>query len=292
MHRVRKFDPLVQTFRNDSEVRGALTGHSLDTYAAAANAFMRWLRRHGVTIESVNRQIVEQYVLHLRTTPARHKPGLRRGNTVHRSFQSIRHYLRWVVDQGRLQGDPTDGISVKQPPDRIVDPLTSSEFSTLLNGCHRGATPLFAARNRALIWLCADLGLRIKTEALALDRRDVENETGLADEFVIGAKGRFRIVPLNDAPRRALSAYLRLRDDDCEALFIRWDQVERTWHRMTWVASRRMLSKCAIRLGLDRYRVHWHNLRRTAAVMALTSGESQYAVKAIFGWTKDQTASH
>ena len=287
---------LGREFLADSAIRGRLSPRTARVYASVTSAFLRWLERErGHDAAEITRETIEAYLRHLLATDARNRGTLRQPSTVHRVLKALRHFCGYLVERRVLATNPTEGVRGPKFKERLIDPLSRDEIGKLVRAADAiGTTPVIRTRNRALIWLVADLGLRIDTEALALDRADVEASDGsLREVLLLGAKGRERAVPLTAAARPALAEYLALRTDADPALFVSHyhrSRGSRRRDRIAWAAARNMLKKTAVAAGLDPRRVSWHGLRRTSATEAVENGMSWPHLKAAYGWSRVETA--
>ncbi len=285
-------DEILVRYQIDMRLEGRISGSTIGMYWYGAQHFLHWLRESGLPLHGFSKREIELYRYHLATEPARHKSGSPRSpSTVYRVLVSVKHFSRWALSHGYIKRDPWKGFSIRRPKDRQVMPLTMEEVVALVRGSlEYGVHEWEIARMHALIVLVADLGLRIKTEALALDRVDVESSLGMRERFTVGSKGRFRDVPLNPAPADAIRRYLDLRTDDHPALFVTSPyRGSGRIRRFLYTQSVRALKFIAKRCGLEKEKVTWHNLRRTSATQALLSGIDLFSVMALYGWRRVET---
>lgn len=103
------------------------------------------------------------------------------GTTAHLHFSKVRAFLAWATEVGLLSANPLRGMVMRAPKTlpRIVEDW---EVVGLLNAC---SSTWQGIRNRALVTLIADGGLRI-SEALRLRIRDVHFNT----QTVIARQGK------------------------------------------------------------------------------------------------------
>jgi site-specific recombinase XerC len=88
----------------------------------------------------------------------------RKPQTVHAYLTVTHRFLRWCVEADLLPTDPLAGFTVRLPKTLPRVP-TTDEVRALLPAC--GTATFEALRNRALVMLLADSGLRL-SEALRL----------------------------------------------------------------------------------------------------------------------------
>jgi site-specific recombinase XerD len=140
--------PLVDTIRAfllSREVSNASSA-TLRTYSFVLD---RFCRAGGIqTLAEATTEAVEH---HLMTLRGRMKPI-----SVHKHFRTLRTFWRWCVRTCRSQSDPMQGSAMKVP--KTLPRVPSDEdVRALLGAC---AKTLEGLRNRALIALAADSGLR------------------------------------------------------------------------------------------------------------------------------------
>jgi integrase/recombinase XerC len=127
--------------------------------------------------------------------------------TLGRSLAGVRSFLRFLEKKGMVNAAGSRAVRSPRQPKSLPKPL--SEDQALLVASPAGQLaeePWIAARNAAVLSLLYGSGLRI-SEALSLCRNDMP-ATG--DALRVTGKGnKTRIVPLLDAAREAVSAYLK-----------------------------------------------------------------------------------
>jgi integrase/recombinase XerC len=141
-------------------------------------------------------------------------------------------------------------------------------FKKLLAACN-GDSPK-ARRDRALLRLMFDLGLRGASSALPMDWPDVEFDRG---RVWVYEKGKSRKVPKTLAPatQKALREWQEAHPHDHPAVFVNLDAVSRRG-RLTGQSLRKIVAKLAAKAGID---ASPHDLRRASGTLALdrTNGD-------------------
>lgn len=124
--------------------------------------------------------------------------------TVSRACSALRTYFRFMLDEGIVTADPTEGLARPRRGRPLPDVLTYEQVLAILEAVpveHR-----LALRDRAMLEVLYGSGVRI-SELVGLRTRDLMPEDGLA---VVRGKGdRQRLVPLGGGAARALARYLR-----------------------------------------------------------------------------------
>jgi integrase/recombinase XerC len=204
--------------------------------------------------------------------------------SIGRKLAAIRAFYRWLAREQGLERDPSAGLSGPKQPLRLPRPLSVDDCAALAD-----AEPVAAAapgelaplRDRALVELLYGAGLRAG-EVVALDVRDVDV---LAREVRVMGKGRKeRSVPLPEAAREALGAWLEARRRpgyQAEPLFVSLAG-GRAGRRLGERALRRLLARRAARAGVAD-RVHPHRLRHSYATHLLDMGADLREIQELLG---------
>ena len=125
-------------------------------------------------------------------------------STLARCRSALRTYFRFLLDEGRVASDPTEGLEAPARGRPLPHVLTYEGVLAILE-----AVPLehaLANRDRAMLEVLYGSGVRI-SELIGLRVRDLRLEEGLA---VVRGKGdRQRLVPLGGSAARAVRRYLR-----------------------------------------------------------------------------------
>ncbi len=167
----------------------------MEVYSYQLQRFLRAVEHCSLT--EVGRPAVEHYLaaLHEHMKPI----------SVHQAYRVLRTFFGWCVMIGLLVEHPMGGVTMRVPQDLPRVP-EDDEVHTLLHAC---ADTFEGRRNRALIGLLADSGLRI-SEALRLRIEDVNFTTGTLS--VRGGKGgRDRTGHFGDQTASLLRAWLARR---------------------------------------------------------------------------------
>ncbi|MDJ0870049.1 MAG: tyrosine recombinase XerC [Myxococcota bacterium] len=273
---LRAFDRHLAAERN-------LSDHTRRAYASD----LAQLDRHlggGVQPESVTPADVRAFLA------SRH--GELDAASLGRKLSSLRTFFRFLLREGVLERDPSAGLSAPKQRPRLPRPLAVDDCEALMEADPRpgeradpGRARERALRDRALVELLYGAGLRVG-ETVALDVRDVDL---LGREVrVWGKGGKERIVPLPQAAREALSAYLDLRRRSgyqAEPLFTSLGPRSRrsaTPLRLGERSVRRLLRDRAGRASVAE-RVHPHRLRHSYATHLLDMGADLREIQELLG---------
>ncbi len=176
------------------------------SYRTGVASLTAWLESSGMTEVSpgeLTREHVRGWLAEVRRT--------RKPTTAHTWFPAVRHFCRFLVDEGEAEVDATAGIKTPRPAEPHTRVLTQGELRRLLKACD--GRSFAARRDAAIILLFVDGGLRL-AELAGLQLDDVD----VVDRVVyVAGKGsrrsgpRHRAVPVGTRTARALDRYLRER---------------------------------------------------------------------------------
>jgi integrase/recombinase XerD len=193
---------------------------------------------------------------HVRTLRAEFAPA-----SVLRNLAAIRGFFRFLLAEGEIQVDPSEGLLGTRIEKRLPKALSRPNVERLLSAA-AGNDPL-TIRNRAILEVLYATGCRVG-EVVNLELGSVLDSHGFLRLFGKGRKER--LVPLSDRARAHLSAWR----DDVRPLF----------------AARAKSPTAAMFLShrgrpLDRIRI-WRVLRELAARAGLTVACSPHALRHSF----------
>jgi integrase/recombinase XerC len=247
----------------------AVSPSTVEAYSRDLRAFVGWAGRLGLDDPGgVDRLTLRRYLAYMAT-----RGQARR--TIARRASALRRYFGWLVRTGRLDRDPTVGLSAPKGEARLPRVLRPDELRALLDDRGRadGAVEL---RDTALLELLYGSGLRI-AEATALDIDDIDIARSRVVVWGKGAKQR--TVPLSepavDALRRWLDSgrsALATAASPAGAVFL-----NHRGHRLTPRDARRILDRRAIEP------THPHALRHTFATHLLDGGADLRVVQELLG---------
>jgi integrase/recombinase XerD len=174
---------------------------TLDAYRNDLCQVEAFMRRHGGTLVAAISDDLRRYFAHL--AGARRSPG-----TAARRLSALRQFYRFMIVEKIRRDDPTlalDGPRLQRPLPKV---LVADDAEKLLAAA-RTKDGAEGVRLVCLIELLYGGGLRVSELVgltLAAARRDVR--------FLVvrGKGGKERLVPLGRPARRALDAYLAIRD--------------------------------------------------------------------------------
>jgi len=203
-----------------------------------------------------------------------HARGLS-GRSLARVLSAWRAFYRFALDARLATSDPSAGLKAPKAVRGLPSALTPDEAARLVA---IDADDPLSLRDRALFELAYSSGLRLSEIAgLDVDALDLRTR----EVRVLGKGSKERIVPVGNAARTALGAWLEARPQLAAApgaaLF-----VARSGKRLSGRSIQTRLAAWAVRQGLPRH-VHPHMLRHSFATHLLQSSGDLRAVQELLG---------
>ncbi|MYA16251.1 MAG: tyrosine-type recombinase/integrase [Gammaproteobacteria bacterium] len=198
-----------------------------NTYATGLNAFRKFLATLDIRpkrddVGRLPRRSLEDFYLHLVDLHGRHRLA-----TVDTYLSGLRVFLRYLaaeelIPQISLERSAAQLLRIRMPK-TYRSPRVNMSLAAVVETANRtrpGLQPeIRILRDRAILNVLYSTGMR-RTEVASLDRIDVE--AGSQGEAIITGKGnRQRVVFFDQDTLTHINAYLQLRDDNYEPLFIK-----------------------------------------------------------------------
>lgn len=200
--------------------------------------------------------------------------------TMARKLSAWRQYCGWLVRQGLLAGDPTEGLRAPKPPERLPKAVEQETLNRLLD--HGNGEDTLKVRDQAIFELIYGSGLRVG-EVCWLNRQDVLLGEGWVS--VTGKGGKMRRVPLGGKSIAAIKAYLpqRIAASGEAALF-----TNRFGRRLGVRQIQNRLRDWALHHGSPQH-ISPHMLRHSYASHLLQSAQDIRAVQELLGHSRLST---
>ncbi len=186
---------LFDRYLTHHRARGS-SRNTIARYEATFALFAKFLAEQKVTPDSraLTTETVQSFALWLRATPIRPQRGTTKRSEagIHAHLRDVRAFVRWLTEEGIL----TRAVRVTLPklPERLFPILANAELASVWESKYLTGRSALATRNRALVALMLDTGLR-RSEVAALLLEDVELEDCLLT--VIGKGNKQRRVPFS-----------------------------------------------------------------------------------------------
>jgi site-specific recombinase XerD len=202
-------------------------------------------------------------------------------NTARTRYAGLRHFFRFLHEEGEIDRDPCEGIRGPTPAEAHTAVISPADLRRLLDTCK--GSDFVSRRDRAVVLLFLDGGLRL-AELAGLKVSDVDLRDRMV--YVVG-KGskrsgpRQRAVPIGIKGAQALDRYVRERR-------------KHPWasHQALWLGGRGRgpVTATGIKAMLQRrgalvsVTIHPHMFRHTWAHEFRAAGGSEGDLMLIGGW--------
>lgn len=265
---------LSERFLRAAGAERDLSPHTLDAYRRDLAQFAEWSARGGVSdLGSIDRRHLRRFIAYLSS-----REYARR--TIARKASAVRSLLRWALDQGAIDVDPSQDLSAPKLDKPLPKVLKEKEAIALCD--LPPDDDEVGIRDRAILELLYGSGLRV-AELCGLDVDDVDLRAGSVR--VLGKGKKERRVPTSEPARSAVRSYLsgarrtlmeRGPGTDSSALFL-----NQRGRRLGPRSVRAMLERYLRAEGRDA--VGPHALRHSFATHLLDGGADLRAVQELLG---------
>ena len=198
-------------------------------------------------------------------------------SSVSRKLSALRTFARYLRREGWIEGDPVALAAAPKREQKVPAHLSVDEMSTLL-AVPDSSGPL-GRRDRAILELFYASGLRL-SELVGLDVEDVNLSARMVR--VMGKGAKERIVPFNDATKKAVGAWMKdrvglvtVRQGD--PLFVNFRGSRLTGRSVQRLVAR-YVGLCSTRFGISP-----HALRHSFATHLLERGADLRAIQELLG---------
>jgi site-specific recombinase XerD len=245
-----------------------LSAHTQAAYRRDVQQFLSWCDNHGLDPLRASFLHVNAYARDLESTVDSRTGRVLAPASVARKLSALSSWYGFLLRLEAVASNPVGGADrprVARDVSATVG-LSAAEVDAMLAAAARLAGPT-AARDRAVLALLADLGLRVG-EVVALDAGDIGAERGHRTVRFTGKGGKPRRRALTPAAVRALEEYLQVRGEGDGPLF-----VTATGGRIDRHAVFRLVRRLARDAGVPAWeRLSPHSLRHAFATTARDEG--------------------
>jgi site-specific recombinase XerD len=286
---------LKRRFLEHLEIEKGSSLKTVENYERYLNRFFEFTKTHSTGSGQVTKpsDITDEKVREFRLYLNRQASGNNRstGETLKKKTQNyyligLRAFLKYLAKH-KIDSLPAERIELAKVPERSLDLITPEELNRLLKAPgfnnKEGGKPENTEkilRDTAILQLLFSTGLRV-SELCSLTR-DVNFKSG---EFSIRGKGsKIRVVFISDEAINAINAYLKIRKDMDDALFVKVGD-EKAKTEKEGLARRsieRIVKHYALKAGISK-KVTPHVIRHCFATDLLSNGADIRSVQMMLG---------
>lgn len=275
---------LISGFLEAQAAEAGAAHNTLLAYGRDLRDFAEWLAPLDLTLTSVGRDGIEDYLAHCDAQ------GLSRATRARR-LASIRQFMRFAQEETWREDDPAVRITGPGRTHRLPRSLTQSEVQAMLDSLpETGRSPIERSRNIAQFELLYATGMRV-SELVTLPVAACRGNPELL--LIRGKGGKERMVPLSPPARAALHDWLTIRDNAApDTVFGRlvagkgakwlFPANSATGH-MTRQTFHSLTGQVAAAAGIDPKRVSPHIIRHAFATHMLEGGADLRVIQTLLG---------
>lgn len=250
-------------------------GHHRQTFCDFAR-FLAATRRKA-TVGALTSETFETFVAWLKVTPRRSYRGSTQRSIagIHGHMKDLRAFVRWCADEERALIDWKVTVPMPKLPETFSPTLSEEELVRLFASRHLVGKSEYAVRNRAIIALLLDTGIRLG-ELASLTPDDLVANQGVR---VMGKGNKERFVPYTSGVAAYVDDWLAIRAQlnpaaDAPLFLLTYGGIEKLMQRITKDT------------GLA---VFAHKFRHTAATHLVRRNVDLHTVRRILGHTQLST---
>ena len=263
---------LLDAFGDSVWLEDGLALNSIASYRSDLQQLAHFLVRHrDHDLEHATEADLSAYVaVFSRTT---------RSSSQQRRLASCRRFYRWLVDEGRIEHDPTARLGNPGRDARFPRTLSEAQVEALLNAPESDTS--FGLRDRAMLETLYATGLRV-SELIGLRTFEVALNEGLVR--VLGKGSKERLVPLGQMAIDWLRDYLEqarpalLQGRLSDHLFVTRDGSGMS-RQMFW----RIIKRHAMHAGIPTEKISPHTVRHAFATHLINHGADLRVVQMLLG---------
>jgi integrase/recombinase XerD len=270
---------MLDVYLNHLRVERALSPHTVENYARDLNKLCAFCDAEGVRdARRLDLTLLSGWLRSL------NDQGLGARSSA-RHLSSARGFVRFLINEGVLDADPTALAARPRFGRRLPRPLSEKDVLRLLET--PDPSTLRGLRDRAMLSLAYAAGLRV-SELIHLKVADIDSARGVVAAFGKGSKRR--LVPLGEVALQHLSEYLQAlsssdrparagaRSTKNAAIVFQSPRGGPLTRQGFWKIVRRYARAAGIRGN-----VHPHQLRHSFATHLLAGGADLRSVQTLLG---------
>ena len=188
-------DDLADQFTHHLRVERGLATNTIESYSRDLVRFFEFLENKNIPPPSASQVDLMDYVSSL--------AGRLSVRSIARNLSAVKMFYRFLVSDGKIEGNPARLLSAPKLPRRLPDVLSAEEVERLLS--QPDASTGRGKRDRAMLELLYATGLRV-SELVNLKITNVNLEAGYVR--TVGKGSKERMVPIGAKALEALKEYL------------------------------------------------------------------------------------
>ena len=199
--------------------------------------------------------------------------------TVQGAFTTLSVFFNWCFAEGLIERNPVANVKRPKLAKTIVPIFSRDELQALLKACESGQDESLTARNKAMIMVLLDTGIRLsELIGMRMDKLNVNESTAQ----VMGKGAKERAVFLGGYCKKIIWRYITIfrpqPHEGVQQVFLNADGTAMHARRYQYILT-------TIGKHANVENVHPHRFRHTAAVEFLRNGGNVFALQKMLGHT-------
>lgn len=253
------WEELLEEYLLELAVRG-YTELTVSSYKATLTKVSNYFAERDIQPLQVRKVHMKRWIMHC-------KDSGYGSYTINKMLTIVKGMYTYCVSEEYLTVNPCIGVPNQRRDQKIIYPLNDNEIKQILHAASQHPYPLLRHRNKVILMLMLDCGLRIG-EVERLNEQDVlQNQLHIKK-----AKNRKeRAVALSPTTKKAIMQYVRQKHRlglDNDALIVNYYNTRMTRSNI-WTMMHTLKEKVDIR---EEVRFSGHTLRHTYAAMQIRNG--------------------
>ncbi|AFS78414.1 tyrosine recombinase XerD [Gottschalkia acidurici 9a] len=263
---------ILLSFKEYIERERNFSSNTIESYIRDLKQFSEYLEKHREnTIVQVNKTLIITYLMHLQ------KEG-KSTSTISRNIASIRSLYQFLLNEGKIQKDPTINLQTPKQEKKIPSILTVEEVDLFLGQPYENTAK--GMRDKAMLELLYATGIRV-SELISLDIEDIN----LNMNYIYCSKDtpNERAIPIGRVASDIIIDYISnyrielIKDESERSLFVNYHG-----KRLTRQGFWKIVKDYTKEAKIDK-KITPHTLRHSFAVHLLQNGADLKSVQDMLG---------
>lgn len=260
-----------------------LSEHTQTRYKARVRRFAKWCQAKRLHLKELTPALIAGYLQEELRKVSEATGDFLSTYTIHGHMRDIRAFLYWCAKppQKYLSLEIPQNLVMPKVDIKVIEPFSKEQIKRLQVAVTQNHFPIIVARDKAILALLLDTGIRAE-ECCTLLLDNVHLSPTPSDNYIkIKGKGRKeREVPLGKQSRQLLREYIKQYRPASEepTVFLAHGS-----QPLTTNALRQMFRRWARRAKFNRERSSPHDCRHTYAINFLLQGGDLYVLSRLLG---------
>ncbi|MGE6259224.1 tyrosine-type recombinase/integrase [Heyndrickxia sporothermodurans] len=193
-------------------------------------------------------------------------------------FKMIRAFFSWCEKEEYLKGNIARKVEIPKVPKKVLKGFTTQEVEKMINSF--SYQNYFEARNRALIAMLSDCGLR------AIEIRNLETKNVRETSILVNGKGnKERYIFISPALKKILIRYERIKREYFQDKYYNTNYYFLSYRGdlISHVGLDNVIKEAGKRAGIEDKRVSPHSFRHFFSVQSILNGIDIYSLSKLLG---------